>query len=138
MTCRSWAFNFAEGLSNGAYLGADRDRVHPRLRNHRADQLRPRRRVHDRLLHPPSASGRTLGLGLTTGALGLVGGLLVTLIIAMIVTGSLNVLIERVAYRPLRAAPKLASLITRGTASRSSCRTSACSGAGAHRRACPT
>ena len=44
----------------------------------------------------------TLGLGLTTGALGLVGGLLVTLIVAMIVTGSLNVLIERVAYRPLR------------------------------------
>ena len=32
-------------------LGADRDRVHPRLRDHRADQLRPRRRVHDRLLH---------------------------------------------------------------------------------------
>jgi branched-chain amino acid transport system permease protein len=36
----------------------------------------------------------------------------VTLIIAMLVTGSLNVLIERVAYRPLRSAPKLASLIT--------------------------
>ena len=54
----------------------------------------------------------TLGLGLTTGALGLVGGLLVTLIITMITTGSLNVLIERVAYRPLRSAPKLASLIT--------------------------
>ena len=54
----------------------------------------------------------TLGLGLTTGALGLVGGLIVTLIITMIVTGSLNVLIERVAYRPLRSAPKLASLIT--------------------------
>jgi branched-chain amino acid transport system permease protein len=53
-----------------------------------------------------------LGLGLTTGALGLVGGLIVTLIIAMIVTGSLNVLIERVAYRPLRSAPKLAALIT--------------------------
>ncbi len=53
-----------------------------------------------------------LGLGLTTSALGLVGGLLVTLVIAMLVTGSLNVLIERVAYRPLRGAPKLASLIT--------------------------
>jgi branched-chain amino acid transport system permease protein len=34
------------------------------------------------------------------------------LIITMIVTGSLNVLIERVAYRPLRNAPKLAPLIT--------------------------
>jgi branched-chain amino acid transport system permease protein len=54
----------------------------------------------------------TLGLGLTTGVLGLAGGLIVTLIITMIVTGSLNVLIERVAYRPLRSAPKLASLIT--------------------------
>ena len=30
----------------------------------------------------------------------------------MLVCGSLNVLIERVAYRPLRAAPKLAPLIT--------------------------
>jgi branched-chain amino acid transport system permease protein len=30
----------------------------------------------------------------------------------MAVTGSLNVLIERVAYRPLRSAPKLAPLIT--------------------------
>ena len=54
----------------------------------------------------------TFGLGLTTGALGLTGGLLVTLIITMIVVGSLNVLIERVAYRPLRGAPKLAPLIT--------------------------
>src|SRR5215468_4586726 len=52
------------------------------------------------------------GLGLTTGALGLTWGLLATLIIAMLVTGSLNVLIERVAYRPLRNAPKLAALIT--------------------------
>jgi branched-chain amino acid transport system permease protein len=54
----------------------------------------------------------TLGLGLATGPLGLVAGLLVTLIIAMFVCGSLNVLIERVAYRPLRGAPKLAPLIT--------------------------
>src|SRR5262249_57302227 len=52
------------------------------------------------------------GLGLTTGALGLTWGLLATLIITMLVTGSLNVLIERVAYRPLRNAPKLAPLIT--------------------------
>ncbi len=53
-----------------------------------------------------------LGLGLTTGSLGVIGGLVITLIITMIVTGSLNVLIERVAYRPLRNAPKLAPLIT--------------------------
>jgi branched-chain amino acid transport system permease protein len=53
-------------------------------------------------------------LGLTTdtsgAALGL--GLLVTLVVAMLVSGSLNVMIERVGYRPLRGAPKLAPLIT--------------------------
>jgi len=54
----------------------------------------------------------TFGLGLSTGAAGIIGGLLLTLIVTMAVTGSLNVLIERVAYRPLRNAPKLAPLIT--------------------------
>jgi branched-chain amino acid transport system permease protein len=54
----------------------------------------------------------TLGLTLTTGPLGVVIGLLVTLIVAMVACGSLNVMIERVAYRPLRNAPKLAPLIT--------------------------
>jgi branched-chain amino acid transport system permease protein len=54
----------------------------------------------------------TVGLTLTSGPLGLVFGLLLTLIITMMVTGSLNVMIERVAYRPLRGAPKLAPLIT--------------------------
>jgi branched-chain amino acid transport system permease protein len=54
----------------------------------------------------------SIGLGLSTGPLGLVLGLLLTLIVAMVTCGSLNVLIERVAYRPLRGAPKLAPLIT--------------------------
>ena len=54
----------------------------------------------------------TLGLTLTTGVLGVVGGLIVTLIVAMVACGVLNVMIERVAYRPLRNAPKLAPLIT--------------------------
>jgi len=54
----------------------------------------------------------SLGLGLATGPLGLIGGLAVTLVVSMLVSGSLNVLIERVAYRPLRGAPKLAPLIT--------------------------
>jgi branched-chain amino acid transport system permease protein len=54
----------------------------------------------------------TLGITLATAAFGVVGGLLVTLIIAMLVCGLLNVMIERVAYRPLRNAPKLAPLIT--------------------------
>jgi branched-chain amino acid transport system permease protein len=52
------------------------------------------------------------GLGLATNTAGLIGGLLATLLITMVVCGSLNLLIERVAYRPLRGAPKLAALIT--------------------------
>jgi branched-chain amino acid transport system permease protein len=54
----------------------------------------------------------TLGLTLTTGTLGLVGGLLAALVVGMLACGILNALIERVAYRPLRNAPKLAPLIT--------------------------
>jgi branched-chain amino acid transport system permease protein len=54
----------------------------------------------------------TLGLTLATGPLGLIVGLLVTLIVSMVVCGTMNVMIERVAYRPLRSAPKLAPLIT--------------------------
>ena len=37
---------------------------------------------------------------------------LVGLVVAMVASGTLNVMIERVAYRPLRNAPKLAPLIT--------------------------
>jgi branched-chain amino acid transport system permease protein len=54
----------------------------------------------------------TLGLTAATGLGGLVLGLLVTLLLAMVACGSLNVMIERVGYRPLRAAPRLAPLIT--------------------------
>jgi len=54
----------------------------------------------------------TLGLTADTGTGGLILGLLVTLVVAMFVSGSLNVMIERVGYRPLRGAPKLAPLIT--------------------------
>jgi branched-chain amino acid transport system permease protein len=54
----------------------------------------------------------TLGLTAATGVGGLILGLLLTLIIAMLASGSLNTMIERVAYRPLRNAPKLAPLIT--------------------------
>jgi branched-chain amino acid transport system permease protein len=53
-------------------------------------------------------------LGLTTGdaAIVLFFGVLLTLALAMIACGTLNTMIERVAYRPLRGAPKLAPLIT--------------------------
>ncbi|MEJ7824574.1 MAG: branched-chain amino acid ABC transporter permease [Solirubrobacteraceae bacterium] len=54
----------------------------------------------------------TIGLTLTSGTTGLIFGLLATLFLAMFVSGLLNVMIERVAYRPLRNAPKLAPLIT--------------------------
>jgi branched-chain amino acid transport system permease protein len=54
----------------------------------------------------------TLGLTAATGAGGLILGLLLILIVAMLASGSLNTMIERVAYRPLRSAPKLAPLIT--------------------------
>src|SRR3954469_12410010 len=53
-----------------------------------------------------------LGIGLVTATFGVVGGIIITLIVSMLVCGVLNVMIERVAYRPLRNAPKLAPLIT--------------------------
>src|SRR4051812_35231131 len=53
-----------------------------------------------------------LGITLATGTAGVIGGIFVSLIVAMLVCGGLNVMIERVAYRPLRGAPKLAPLIT--------------------------
>jgi branched-chain amino acid transport system permease protein len=54
----------------------------------------------------------TIGLTATTGVPGLVAGLVLTLLVSMVALGVLNVMIERVAYRPLRNAPKLAPLIT--------------------------
>ena len=54
----------------------------------------------------------TVGLTTATGNFGLLFGLLLILAIAMVGCGTLNVMIERVGYRPLRNAPKLAPLIT--------------------------
>ena len=54
----------------------------------------------------------TLGLHADTGTIGLILGITLSMVVAMLVSGSLNVMIERVGYRPLRAAPKLAPLIT--------------------------
>jgi branched-chain amino acid transport system permease protein len=54
----------------------------------------------------------TLGLSQDTSTGLLVVGLVVTLPIAMLGSGMLNTMIERVGYRPLRSAPKLAPLIT--------------------------
>ena len=53
-----------------------------------------------------------IGLTQDTSAVLLFFGLFLTLFVAMAASGVLNVMIERVAYRPLRSAPKLAPLIT--------------------------
>src|SRR3954464_4933586 len=52
--------------------------------------------------------GVTDSSGVLVSILAIVGGLA----IAMLASGTLNTMIERVAYRPLRTAPKLAPLIT--------------------------
>ncbi len=54
----------------------------------------------------------TFGLTEGTNALALAVALLVILVISMLASGVLNTMIERVGYRPLRSAPKLAPLIT--------------------------
>jgi branched-chain amino acid transport system permease protein len=54
----------------------------------------------------------TFGLTPRTSSLGLLVGLLGILVIAMLTCALINVMIERVGYRPLRGAPKLAPLIT--------------------------
>jgi branched-chain amino acid transport system permease protein len=54
----------------------------------------------------------TVGLATGNPLIGLAAGLLLVLVLTMIVCGLLNVMIERVGYRPLRNAPKLAPLIT--------------------------
>ena len=54
----------------------------------------------------------TLGLVAGGPPVGLFFGMLLTLVLAMIACGTLNTMIERVGYRPLRGAPKLAPLIT--------------------------
>jgi branched-chain amino acid transport system permease protein len=54
----------------------------------------------------------TIGLAEDTGTGLLILGLVITLPIAMLGSGLLNTMIERVGYRPLRSAPKLAPLIT--------------------------
>jgi branched-chain amino acid transport system permease protein len=54
----------------------------------------------------------TLGATDAASTFGAIGAILVGLAIAMLASGSLNVMIERVAYKPLRNAPKLAPLIT--------------------------
>ncbi len=54
----------------------------------------------------------TLGVTENTGIAVLVVAMIAILALSMFASGALNVMIERVAYRPLRNAPRLAPLIT--------------------------
>jgi branched-chain amino acid transport system permease protein len=53
-----------------------------------------------------------LGISSKSSLLVIILGIAGALVVSMLASGSLNVMIERVAYRPLRNAPKLAPLIT--------------------------
>jgi branched-chain amino acid transport system permease protein len=55
---------------------------------------------------------QTLGATPDNSIVAILGSMLVGLVLAMLASGSLNVMIERVAYKPLRNAPRLAPLIT--------------------------
>jgi branched-chain amino acid transport system permease protein len=54
----------------------------------------------------------TLGVTESTDVPVLIAAMLLVLVLSMLASGTLNTMIERVAYRPLRGAPKLAALIT--------------------------
>ena len=53
-----------------------------------------------------------VGVTAKSSTLAIIFWIVAALVVAMLTSGSLNVMIERVAYRPLRNAPKLAPLIT--------------------------
>jgi branched-chain amino acid transport system permease protein len=55
---------------------------------------------------------QTLGVTPDNALIAILGSMLVGLVVAMLASSTLNVMIERVAYKPLRGAPKLAPLIT--------------------------
>jgi len=55
---------------------------------------------------------QTLGVTPDNAFIAILGSMIIGLILAMLASSVLNVMIERVAYKPLRNAPKLAPLIT--------------------------
>jgi branched-chain amino acid transport system permease protein len=57
-------------------------------------------------------AAHTLNLGASSSGASVIWGLGLTLLVAMLFCGVLNATIERLAYRPLRNAPRLAPLIT--------------------------
>src|SRR5262249_17477746 len=58
------------------------------------------------------SSWPTLGVPPDNAFIAVLGSMIIGLILAMLASSVLNVMIERVAYKPLRNAPKLAPLIT--------------------------
>jgi branched-chain amino acid transport system permease protein len=55
---------------------------------------------------------QTLGVTPDNAFIAILGSMFVGIVLAMLASSTLNVMIERVAYKPLRNAPKLAPLIT--------------------------
>jgi branched-chain amino acid transport system permease protein len=55
---------------------------------------------------------QTLGITPDNALIAILGSMLIGIVLAMLASSTLNVMIERVAYKPLRNAPKLAPLIT--------------------------
>ena len=106
--CGDWA-------DRGADLRAGRARIHARLRDPAAHQLRARRRVHAvgaRCEHADhqrgSASTRTRAVPAVIGAV------LLVLLVTMPGFAVVNAVIERIAYRPLRNAPRARAADHRG------------------------
>ena len=89
-------------------LRPGRPGLHHGVRHHQAPQLRPRRPVHARCVRRFRRPERRRRLATGLGSV----ALLIVLIIAMLVTGTAGLLLERIAYRPLRGAPRLSVLIT--------------------------
>ena len=108
-----WA-QTVDGLTLGLDLRPDRPRLHARLRRAPADQLRPLRDLRDRHLRDHVRHRRHGHHGDPPAALSLILTLGALLVIAMAASGLAALVMERVAYRPLRRrnAPRLTALIT--------------------------
>ena len=104
---------FVQQIINGLVLGSMYALValgwHDGLRHHQPDQLRARRGAHGR-----RHGHWTVATFLLDTASPMPGWLimLISAIAAIIVCAALNYSIEKIAYRPLRNAPRLAPLIT--------------------------
>jgi hypothetical protein len=91
----------AERFATGQHLRPDRSGLHHGLWHSDHDQFRPWRCVHDRGVFLFSAATVYLGLPFAP-----------TLLLTMLGTALLGVLIERLAYKPLRHAPRVSAIIT--------------------------